>query len=71
MNMGRYHANYHILRLDNISLYMAVTWGFGFCFMFMFSCLIFWSIVMVPVCVMLPLPSCIHAIGSLVHCVMF
>ncbi len=23
---------------------------------------------MVPVCVMLPLPSCIHGIGSLVHC---
>ncbi len=44
---------------------------FGVCFMFLFSCLLFWSLVMVPVCVMLPLPSCIHAIGSLVHCVMF
>ncbi len=33
--------------------------------------ILFWSLVMVPVCVMLPLPSCIHAIGSLVHCVMF
>ncbi len=38
---------------------------FGFCSMFMFSCLLFWSLVMVP------LPSCIHAIGSFVHCVMF
>ncbi len=33
--------------------------------------ILFWSLVMVPVCVMLPLPSCFHAIGSLVHCVMF
>ncbi len=33
--------------------------------------ILFWSLIMFPVCVMLPLPSCIHAIGSLVHCVMF
>ncbi len=36
---------------------------FGFCFMFLFSCLLFWSFVTVL--------SCLHAIGSLVHGVMF
>ncbi len=54
---------------------------FWFCSMFLFSCLLFWSLVMVPVCVMLPLPSCplcywfpssmCHVlIGCHVHCVM-
>ncbi len=39
--------------------------------MFLFSCLLFWSFVAVPVCVMLSFPSCLHAIGSLDQCVMF
>ncbi len=42
-----------------------------FCVLFLFSCLLFWSLVMVPVCVMLPFPSCLLAIGSSVQCVMF
>ncbi len=38
--------------------------------MFMFSCLLFCSFFHA-VCFMLPLPSCLHAIGSLVLCVTF
>ncbi len=45
--------------------------GFVFCVLFLFSCLLFWSLVMVPVCVMLPFPSCLLAIGSSVQCVTF
>ncbi len=44
---------------------------FGFCFMFLFFMSFILYLVMVLVCVLLPLPSCLFAIGSLVHCVMF
>ncbi len=44
-------------------------------FLVLFHVLVFMSfilnLVMVLVCVLLPLPSCRFAIGSLVHCVMF
>ncbi len=45
------------------------------CFGVLFHVLVFiyfiLKLVMVPVCVLLPLPSCLFAIGSLVLCVMF
>ncbi len=46
-------------------------WGYGvLCLILVFMSFNL-KLVMVPVCVMLPLPSCLHAIGSLVHCVIF
>ncbi len=44
---------------------------FGFCSMFLFFTSFILKLVMVLVSVLLPFPSCLHAIGSHVHCVMF
>ncbi len=44
---------------------------FGFCFMFLFFMSFILKLVMVLICVLLPFPSCLHAIGSPVQCVMF
>ncbi len=44
-----------------------VTWVFGFCFMFMFSCILFWSLVMVPVLSCYSLAPSHPAFGSMVN----
>ncbi len=55
------HIYVYIYIYIYIYLYIITThWKvcFWFCSMFLFSCLLFWSLVIVSVCVMLPLPSC-------------